>query len=330
LNELSNKEVRACCAAKRILIAGGTGYLAGSLVGLLKDVECHIVRLGRAKENFVPVAGVARTEDIVGDVRELAVWERALEGVDIVFHLAAQTSVSVANRDARADLEANVIPMVHLLEVCRQRGLHPIVLFSGTVTEAGIASRLPVDESQADHPVTIYDLHKLMAENYLKYYAAQRFVYGASLRLANVYGPGPKSSSVDRGILNMMIRRALAGEPVTVYGQGERLRDYVFVEDVARAFVFAAAAIERTNGQHFVIGSGEGHTIAEAMTLVSKRVALRAGVEVPVVYVDPPQPQSPIEARDFVADTRLFSQLTGWRSLVSLVEGIDRTIEATV
>jgi UDP-glucose 4-epimerase len=328
VNELSNKEVRTCCAGKRILVTGGAGYLAGSLVDLLKDADCHITRLGRSEEKFTPVRGVARIEDFVGDVRERAVWERALKSVDIVFHFAAQTSVYVANKDARADLEANVVPMLHLLEVCRRNDLHPIVLFSGTVTEAGIPQRLPVDESHPDHPVTVYDLHKLMAENYLKYYVSQGLVRGATLRLANVFGPGPKSSSADRGVLNTMIRTALAGEAITVYGQGEQLRDYVYVEDVARAFVLAAASIARTDGLHFVIGSGEGHTIAEAMRIVSQRVAKKTGIEVPLVHVDPPQPQSPIEARNFVADTTLFSKSTGWHTRFLLAEGIDRTIEA--
>jgi UDP-glucose 4-epimerase len=328
LNELSNKEVRACCAGKRILVTGGAGYLAGSLVNLLKVADCHITRLGRSAEKFTPVTGAARIEDAVGDVRERSVWERELKNVDIVFHLASQTSVYVANEDPTADFEANVRPMLYLLETCRRQNLHPVVLFSGTVTEAGIPTRLPVDESHPDNPVTVYDLHKLMAENYLKYYVAQGFVRGASLRLANVYGPGAKSSSADRGVLNMTILKALAGEPITVYGSGEQLRDYIYVEDVAQAFVRAADSIELTNGSHFVMGTGEGHTIAEAMATVSKRVALKTGLEVPLVHVEPPTPQSPIEGRNFVADSRLFSRLTGWRARYSLAEGIDRTIEA--
>lgn len=330
MNELSNKELSTYCTATRILITGGAGYLAGSLISLLKDVDCHITRLGRSESKFVPVAGLAQIEDVVGDVRERVIWERTMDGVDIVFHFAAQTSVYVANEDVRADFEANAVPMLHLLEVCQKKGIQPIVLFSGTVTQVGIPKTVPVDESPPDRPITVYDLHKLVAERYLKYYVGQGFVRGVSLRLANVYGPGPESGSADRGVLNMMVRRALAGEAITIYGQGEQLRDYVFVEDVARAFVVAAASIEETNGLHFVIGSGEGYTIAEAMKIVSQRVALRTGIEVPLVHVDPPRPQSPIEARNFVADTRLFGKLTGWRARCSLVEGIDRTIDASV
>ncbi len=219
--------------------------------------------------------------------------------------------------------------MLYLLEACRRLGKSPIILFSGTVTEAGIPSNLPVSESHPDNPVAVYDLHKLMAENYLKYFVSQDLVRGATLRLANVYGPGPRSSSADRGILNGMIAKALSGEPLTIYGEGKQLRDYVFVEDAARAFLLAVMSIEKTNGRHFVVGSGEGHTFVEAMTKVSEAVARKTGkTKVPLVHVDPPYPLSPIESRNFVADTTLLSSLTGWRARLSLDEGIDRTIEA--
>jgi nucleoside-diphosphate-sugar epimerase len=328
LHNSSNKDTSAFCRNKRILITGGGGYLAGSLLNLLEDVDCCVMRVGRSKERFAVAGAPGRTEDVVGDVRERDVWESVLDGVDMVFHFAGQTSVYVANQDAQADLEANVVPMLHLLEMCRLKRANPIILFSGTATEVGIPVRLPVDETHPDNPVTVYDLHKLIAENYLKYYATQGLVRGATLRLANVYGPGPRSSSADRGVLNMMVRRALAREPITVYGHGEQLRDYIYTEDVARAFLSAAAAIEKTNGRHFVIGSGEGHTILQAMSLIAKRVALKTGIQVPLVHVEPPQPQSSIEERNFVADTSLFNGLTSWRARVPLAEGIDRTIEA--
>lgn len=320
-------EVLEGYSGKRILVTGGAGYLATNLVELLKDTDCGIIRVDRPEAVFPQVDGAVKTKDVIGDVREKALWERILKDIDIVFHFAAQTSVMVANKDPIADLENNVMPMLHLLETCRTKGWQPIVLFSGTVTEAGIPIRLPVDETHIDKPITIYDLHKLMAENYLKYYVSQGIVKGVVLRLANLYGPGPKSSSPDRGVLNLMIRRALAGETLTVYGKGNSLRDYIYVEDAARAFLESALNIERTNGQHFVIGSGQGYSIAEAMNLVSDRIALRTGKRVPVTHIDPPSPQSPIEERNFVADSNRFMRITDWKVGYSLCEGIDRTLE---
>lgn len=312
---------------KHLLITGSSGFIATNLIAALRETRCSVRRLSRPGAIFVPLAGNIHTEEVTGDISDRRVWELALEGIDIVFHFAAQTSVPTAAEDPFADLDANVLPMLHMLEICRRKQLHPVVLFSGTVTEAGVATQLPVNESRADVPMTVYDLHKLMAEQYLKYYIGQGVVRGAILRLANVYGPGPVSSGAGRGVLNSMIRKAVAGEPLTIFGHGEYLRDYVYVRDVADAFLAAGAAIDRLNGGHFVIGSGRGHTFAEAVSMVAERVGARLGHPIVVTHLDPPRTLSPIEERNFVADSRKFSEASGWHATTPFAEGIDLTIE---
>jgi len=313
---------------ENILITGGAGYLAASLVALLKDIDCRIIRLHRKGSSPEPVVGKAQIIDVVGDVRDPGVWEKNLPGVDTIFYFGAQTSTYAANADPLADRAVNVLPMLQLLEVCRRLGRRLTVCFASTVTIAGIPEHLPVDESHADHPLTIYDLHKSMAEQYLRWYAEEGFVRGVSLRLANVYGPGPQSSRADRGVLNQMIRRALAGEDLTVYGTGDQVRDYVYVEDAARAFLAAALHGEELNGRYFVIGSGQGHTIVEALELVAIRAASITGRSVTVKHVEPPGNFSPIEQRNFVADSACFRGVTGWQPRYNLAQGIDLTLEA--
>ena len=311
---------------KRLLVTGGSGFLATNLVEALKDTKCFIRRLSRGAR-FPVHAGAARIEDMRADIAEEATWEHALDGIDIVFHFAAQTGVSTANEDPVADFGANVLPMLRMLEACRKKNLHPVALFSGTVTEAGITDRIPVDENIPDNPVTVYDLHKLMAENYLKYYVRKGMVRGAGLRLSNVYGPGPRSSGANRGVLNGMIEKALEGRTLTIYGQGDYVRDYIYVRDVVGAFLAAGASIDRLNGRHYVIGSGTGHTIAETVRMVASRVERISGFPVAVMHVDLPDGMSPIERRNFVADTTHFSSRTGWMAGTSLAEGIDLTID---
>lgn len=322
------KNLTGTFSGKCVLITGGAGYIANSLIQLLNNLECHIISFDRTEAGLPPINGKAKIDSIAGDIRNRNIWEEVLPKSDFVFHLAAQTSTYVANDNPVADVEINVFPLLNLLETCRNKQLKPVVLFSSTVTVIGIPQKLPVDENHIGVPVTIYDLHKLTAENYLVYYTNQGYVSGAILRLANVYGPGPKSGSSDRGILNLMMRKALAGEPLTIYGTGECLRDYIYIEDVACAFLTAAINIERTNGQRFIIGSGQGHTIAHAINLVADRAAIKTGRRVDVVHVEPKTVQSPIEARNFVADSGRFSRATGWQAGVSLIEGIDRTIES--
>lgn len=313
---------------KRVLITGGGGYLAASILALLSETDCQIICLDRPGHKYPLPKGKAAIETISLDIRNLSTWPRVLEGVEIIFHFAAQTSVYKANECPSADIKINVLPMIHMLETCEKEGLNPIILFSGTATEIGMPSKLPVDETHPDNPVTIYDLHKLMAENYLKYFVRQGVVRGAILRLANVYGPGPPGSSGDRGVLNMMIRRAIDGEPLTVYETGGFLRDYIFVEDVARAFLTAVGCIGEINGQHYVIGSGHGYTIFDAFSLIVDRVAKKIGQKTPVVTEEPPKQLSVIEKRNFVADSSKFILETGWKPKYSLADGIDITIES--
>ena len=312
---------------KQVLITGGGGYLACGLIALLKDSGCRITRLVRSVPQDETSQCASRIKSLTGDVRDPQLWESVLDGIDVVFHFAAQTSTYAANADPLADQAVNVMPMLRLLEACRQHKKRIKICFASTATIVGAPEQCPVDESFPDHPLTAYDLHKQIAEQYLKWYAEQGWVHGVSLRLPNIYGPGPRSSRSDRGILNQMIRRALDGDPLSVYGTGEQLRDYLYIEDAARAFLVAAVHCEALSGQHFFIGSGVGHSIASALKMVAERAAIRTGKVVEVQSVAPPDALSPVEQRNFVADARRFCEATGWQAYFSLQEGIDQTME---
>jgi nucleoside-diphosphate-sugar epimerase len=312
---------------KNILITGSSGYIASGIVNALSSVDCTIFRLSRDISRLVPVHRTARMIDLEEDISSRSDWGRHLETIDIVFHLAAQTSSYKANEDPLGDLKINFLPALNMLRACETKGFRPTIVLVGTVTEIGLTNRFPVNEKHYEEPITIYDIHKLMAEKYLLYYAGRRIVNGCVLRLSNVYGPGPESSSADRGILNLMVHKAIAGKPLTIYGSGEHIRDYIYIDDVVRAFLLAAAHIDKTNANHFVIGSGTGHSIAHAVNLVAERVFAKTNFLVDVVHVDPPSHLSRIEERDFAADITKFSACTGWKPFYSLDKGISRTID---
>ena len=314
---------------KTILLTGAAGFLGTAIAEHLAGVRCRVRRLDRPDVRRARPHGHARWEDIDGDVADRTTWHDALADADVVIHLAAQTSVYVAEADPVADLRANVEPMLSLIDACRARRTRPVVAFAGTATEVGLTDTGdPVDESRQDVPITVYDVHKLTAERHLACATRLGDVQGVTLRLTNVYGPGPRSSNRDRGFLNAMVRRALAGEPLTAYGSGACVRDYVYVDDVVRAFLTAIVNIHRVEGRHFLVGSGTGTTIAGALRLVADRVAAQTGVHVPVLSVETPAGLSPIERRSFVADTRRLRDATGWEAQVDLAQGIDRTIAA--
>ena len=311
---------------KVVAVTGASGFIGAQLVERLADHSCTIVRVSRSPARPLPHRR-ATIVDVIGDVAARDTWNRIADA-DVIFHLAAQTSVAVAEENADRDFDANVAPMRHLLAACRERNRRPMVVFAGTVTEAGLPRSLPVNEDAPDDPITTYDRHKLMAERDLEDAAARGDVFGATLRLANVYGPGAHGRRADRDVLNRMIGVALSGHALTLYGSGEQLRDYIYIDDVVEAFMLAALHAEGVSGRHFVIGSGCGTRIRDAFALVAERVARSTGRRVDVTPVMPPVPLGDIDRRDFVADHAKFSALTGWRPGIRLAEGIDRTIEA--
>jgi len=311
----------------RILITGGSGYIASNLIQRLSSFECDITILTRKATITEKTMGKATVHSIHSSITDITDWEPVLSGIDVIYHLAAQTGIYQANQDPEQDLLINVVPLIRILETCRTCNFKPVIIFASTNTISGIPETLPVDESLSDDPLTIYDLHKKMAEDYLRYYIRQNIVSGSTLRLANVYGPGPKSSNADRGVINQMIKRALRSQDLTLYGPGDYIRDYVFIDDVVDAFIKAYEYSGNLDGGHYIIGSGKGHTIRETFLAIQEIALKKTGNAARITHVDPPESLHPIEKRNFIADFRKYHNLTGWTPRHELADGLESTID---
>ena len=333
MNEsFSNTELEAsalaCYTGKTVLVTGGAGFIGSSLVNALSKVSCRVVLLLRPGRTWDSLGETEATiTTLNGHILDRQTWSKALAGADYVFHFAAQTSTYIANDDPKADLDANVTPLVWMLEVCRTDGIKSVIMFAGTATQAGLQKDNPVNETAQDLPVTAYDINKLAGEQHLRRYTSETGVPTVTLRLANVYGPGNNVGSGDRGFLNLMVKNALNRMPLTVYGDGHNIRDYIFIHDVVSAFLAAGHSASGVSGNYYVIGSGQGTSIVDAVNLVADRAETRQGGRPEVKHIPAPEGLSSIEDRDFIADSSLFSSTTGWVPKVSLANGIDRTID---
>ena len=245
-----------------------------------------------------------------------------LPAFDVVFHLAGQTSTYAARQDPSRDLLINTAGFVKLLNQLRKQSRQPFVVFAGTATQVGLTDVLPIDEGRCDHPATFYDISKLAAEMYLKQFVAEGWLAGCSLRLANVYGYSHPTQSAERGILDKVFKAALRGAEITIYGDGNYLRDYIFIEDVVSALLAAPAHKEKVNGGHFLVGSGQGISLKDAFARVVDLAAQITGTRARVVHVDPPKDISGIEFRNAIMDTSAYRGATGWAPAFDLAAGL--------
>ena len=291
---------------KNILITGANGYIGSSVAKVLSKFT--------------------RTSNSSADITKKNFWLSVLKNIDIVFHFAAQTSSQFANNNPYEDTRINLLPVINLINTCQKYNFSPDIIFSGTVTEVGLTHG-KINEDSKDTPITIYDINKLAAEKYLQYYTNQLGKRSVVLRLPNIYGPGPASSKPDRGIVNLMIKKALKGESITIFGDGNFIRDYLYIDDVVDAFLQATININKTKGNYYMIGTGIGHTILQMATIIKEEVEKITKKQVKIIFSPFPKNTSQIEFRNFVSDSSKFRKNTNWSAKISLREGVKRTIE---
>ena len=307
-----------------VLVTGAFGFIGSQLSARLRAAGASVRMLyHRAEPEDAQSNG---NTAVRGDLLDPDLWGRVLDGVETVFHLAAQTSARASERDPLLCHRVNTEATWRLLEACRRAGKPLDILFAGTVTQHGKPERLPLSGREPDAPISFYDLHKQLAEQYLEFYARHGVVRATSLRLPTVYGPGRREGSADCGVVNAMIRSALAGETLTIYGMGDRLRDFIHVDDVARAFLLAACSLERCNAQHFLLGSGAPLSLKDAIHQIALTVGQELGRAVPVAHVEPPADELEIAKCSFAVDPTPFESAAGFRPAWPFSEGILQTV----
>ncbi|MFQ5636721.1 MAG: SDR family NAD(P)-dependent oxidoreductase [bacterium] len=311
---------------KKVLITGGLGFIGSNIAHRCVELGADVVIMDACIEpygwNFANIEEVKRDVEFVkGDVRDRGLMMPLIENKDIVFHMAAQVGREISIEKPELDIEVNCNGTINVLEACRRSRRGAKVIFAGSRGQIGEPLRLPVDESHPQNPTDVYGINKMAAEQYLFLYSKIYDFPVASLRLNNVYGPRCQMHASFYGILNWFMANAMTGKPITVYGEGQQTRDYVYISDVVDAFIRAAIS-DKANGEMFFVGSG-----VETVFLDMVREIVAAVGKGEITHVPFPELRDKIDIKRFVVTYKKIQDALGWQPKVDFTTGVRRTFE---
>lgn len=314
-------------SGKNFLITGGLGFLGANLARRLASLNAKVTifsRVGKNRENLRDIE--EKLEFIEGNLANDSDVFDAVKNKDYIFHFAWQNELKKSMQNPKEDLMTDVLGILNLLEICKKENPNVKIIFTSTPTVVGYAENQIKNEGARENPISIYEANKLIAEKYLHVYYKNYNMKFCVLRLSNVFGEFQRIDNPSRGVLNFMIGRALRGEPLKVYGTGEFIRDYTYVQNYVDAFILASVS-EKTNGEVFHLGSGEGRTFNEVVEKIKKIVETTVGKNVTITHVPFPEGENEINKRNEIIDFSKFRDATGWFPKISFDEGLERTIE---
>lgn len=296
---------------KTILVTGGAGFIGSHIADAVsQDNEVRVLdNLSTGSRNNVP----SQAELIVGDIRDTEILHSAMEGVDIVFHEAAMVSVP-ASVDRPLECHAvNGTATLDLLDAARANDSR--LVFASSAAIYGHPDSVPVSEDAPKQPATPYGLEKLTADYYLRIYAERYGVETVNLRYFNVYGPRQTGGQYS-GVISAFLDQARSSEPITVEGDGEQTRDFVFVDDVVQANLRAATTEE--TGTSYNIGTGSNISILE----LAETIQCLTDSDSEIIHTDP----RPGDIEQSEADISNARKKLGFSPTVTVEDGLSQLI----
>src|SRR5437870_6836512 len=307
------------------MVTGGLGFIGSNLARRLVDLGADVLLVDSLIPayggNLFNIDGIAdRVHVNVADIRQQSTMNYLVQDRAVIFNLAGQVSHIDSIRDPYTDLEVNCRSQLTMLEACRNNNPSVKVVYAGTRQVYGRADSLPVSESHLVRPTDVNGINKAAGEYYHLVYDNVFGVRACALRLTNVYGPRQLIRHNRQGFIGWFIRLAIEDATIQIYGDGSQLRDFVYVDDAADAFL-RAGADDVCNGQVFNIGGDEPMSHRD-LTALLVDVAGSGRVE----YVDWPPEKKRIDIGSFYADSTKFKRTTAWAPDISVPDGLRRTV----
>lgn len=312
--------------SKKVLITGGLGMIGSAIAAKLTGYGADVMLLDACIEPYgANMFNVDRIRDLVkiniADIRDKEAVKQLVKDKDIIFNLAGQVSHNDSMNDPFLDADINYIGHLNVLENLRKYNPEAVILFSGSRLQYGRIERNPVDEDHPMRPRTPYALNKAAAENMYMFYHSIHKIRSVAFRISNPYGPGSQMKHSKYSMINWFIRQAMDGHALKVFGDGEQIRDYIYVEDLADAFIMASVS-EECYGRSFNVGRGKGVRFVDMAETVVKAAGSGSVEKTPW-----PEDYVNVETGDYIADITRLTKACGWSPVTELDEGIARTVD---
>jgi len=311
---------------KDVLITGGLGMIGSTIAGKMTDYGARVTVMDACIEpygaNFFNIDRIRdRVSLNISDIRDKESMKILVRNKDIIFNLAAQVSHNDSIENPFLDADINYIGHLNVLEALRHHSPEAVIIHSGSRLQFGRNESVPVSESHPLKPRTPYALNKTAAENSYLFYHEMYGINCVCFRVANPYGPRSQMKHSKYSMINWFIRQAMENRTIKVFGDGSQIRDYIYVEDLADAFI-AASVTEECYGHAFNLGSGIGTRFGEMVDTIV-RIARSGNVE----YVGWPAEYVNVETGDYITDIGKIGSATGWRPRTRLEDGIAYTFD---
>ncbi|UCC50465.1 MAG: GDP-mannose 4,6-dehydratase [Anaerolineaceae bacterium] len=319
------RQLSAYFQDKQVLITGGVGFIGSNLA-------CHLVAMGadvllvdslipKYGGNLFNIAGIRDQVRLnIADVRDEHGLRYLVQGQDVIFNLAGQVSHTDSMIDPYTDLEINARSQLSLLEACRHGNPQANIVFASTRQIYGRPQYLPVDEAHPLQPVDINGINKTAGE---WYHIVYHKVYGlktVSLRLTNTYGPRMRVKDARQTFLGWWLRQVVENKVLQVFGDGQQIRDFNYVDDVVLALLLAAY-YEKANGQIYNLGAPEAINLIELAELMVD-IAVQSRYEI----VPFPNDRKRIDIGDYHGNYDKIRRELGWEPQISLRDGLSQTL----
>ena len=307
---------------RSVLVWGGLGFLGRHLVTRLLDDGYRVSVLCRSR-------GLSPVPQWASEVEWFEFSEhgdnhitlaRAVSSASIIYDFAGSSGAMTSNRDPLESLDSNCRAQLEMLKACEAAGHNPHVVLASSWLVYGETGDEPINERTPPAPRSMYAAHKLAVEHYLNIFARRNRISYTVCRISNPYGFDESKPGKTYKVLNSFIEHALENTPITLFGDGGQLRDFIYVSDLVDALMLCGT-VEAARNEVFNISRGKSYSMREAVETIRDLVGAPA-----VIFKPWPEEYKAVESGDYIADISKAREKLGFNPIHDLKTGLEATI----